>query len=72
MKVKPTRQGGRYVFFERGGREVPVPVEETEPEPATPAATAPLWEHARVQAGALLVMAKICEVSVPEFVRRYV
>jgi len=42
MKAKPTRQGGRYVFIERGGREVPAPVEETEPEPATPAATAPL------------------------------
>jgi len=56
------------VLVERGGLKIAVPVQEVQPLPAT----APLWEHARIQAGAVLVLARACEVSVPEFIRRYV
>jgi hypothetical protein len=72
MKAQQTRPGGRHVLIERGGREVAVQVEEQQAPVAQQATTAPLWEHAKIQAGAVLTMAKVCEVSVPEFVRRYV
>jgi len=68
MKAQQTRPGGRHVLVERGGLKIAVPVQEVQPLPAT----APLWEHARIQAGAVLVLARACEVSVPEFIRRYV
>ena len=71
MKAQQTRPGGRYVFIERGGLEVAELVEEYQPAPPQPLTTVPLWEHARIQAGAVLTMAKVCEVSVTEFVRRY-
>jgi len=71
MKVQQARPGGRHVFIERGGLDVAVPVEEQQPEVKAPPAKAPLWEHAKIQAGAVLTMANVCEVSVPEFVRRY-
>ena len=71
MTAEQARPGGRYVFIERGGREVPVPVMECAPQPAPPPATAPLWELARIRADAMLVMARLCGVSIPEFCRRY-
>ena len=72
MKAQQTRRGGCRVVIERSGREVAVPVENHAPDPVAQPATAPLWEHARIQDGAVLVMARACEVSAPEFMRRYV
>ena len=60
------------MLAERGGQEIAAHVQEQPPVLNTQQATAPMWEAARIQAGAVLVLARTCELSVPEFIRRYV
>jgi hypothetical protein len=68
----PNDMKSRTVFIESGGLEVAVPVQEQPPELSAPPATAPMFEHARMGAGAVLVLARVCEISPAEFVRKYV
>lgn len=70
MKAEDTRRGGAWIARERGANDIELPAELIV-EPLKQIATAPMFEHARIQAGAVLVMAKVCEVSVTEFVHRY-
>jgi hypothetical protein len=69
MKAEETRRGGAWIARERGANEIEPPTESI--MPPKPPATAPLFEHARIHPGAVLVMATVCEVSITEFVHRY-